>query len=783
MPKTISFGAWLRQQRRALDLTQKAFAAQVGCAEITVRRMEAGEYKPSSELALVLFEKLGIPESERPEWVRFARGLVEYSNHHLTSSSREHKTNLPIPLTSFIGREKELKEVAELLLKSRLVTLTGSGGVGKTRLAIQVVPDVLERFPDGVWFLDLAPLSDPGLVPHVVATTLGLIEQQGRSPTMILTDFWHSRHALFILDNCEHLIQACSQLTETLLLACPKLYILTTSREALRTAGEIPYRVPSLEIPKADVESDVSSLAKIEAVRLFTKRAAVASPSFTISQQNALAIAQICQRLDGIPLALELAAARVNVLTVKQISERLDDRFNLLSRGSRSALPRHQTLHAMIEWSYDLLAQKERLLFHRLAIFMDGWTLEAAEQVCVGDGIESNDILDLLSQLVDKSLVSVENIEDENHYPTGESLRYRMLETIRQFAGSKLTESGEEEQFQTNRLDYFLQWAETAQPQLYSQLAWLKRLEAEHNNVRAALQWAKEHGAGERGLRLATALGSLWVECGHVTEGWEWFEVLLQTGDELPLASRAKSLKGAGNLAAMQGYYAIAEAMLRKSVQFSRVLGEKLNTAATLNILGFLKIHQGEHQEAKLILEESLELYQESETGGKALALLRLGTVVYLQGDYIRAQALYEESLTLAQKHDNRLLMAWVLKHLGNLAQRQGNAGKAAELLERSLALFQEFRHVLGLIAYLEGMAELAGLKDQQERLVRLFGAAAEFHTKLGIMPFSAEQVEYERQLALARTDLGLNLFDMAWEAGRQMSLDEAVTYALTESQ
>ena len=444
MPESISFGTWLRQQRRALDLTQKAFADQVGCAEITVRRMEADEYKPSNELALVLFEKLGIPEPERPQWVRFARGLAEYPKHISTSSpSREQKTNLPIPLTSFIGREKEIETVKHLLAShggGRLLTLTGAGGSGKTRLALEVAAKLRDVFPDGVWFIDFAPLTDPALVPQSLLTTLGLSEQAGRSTLTIVSDFLQPKRALLILDNCEHLIQACAQLAETLLRACPTLHILATSREALSVAGERLYLVPTLTTPDP-AQADLDTLPQYEAVRLFVERAQTALPGFSLTADNTLAVAQVCHQLDGIPLALELAAARVKALRVEQIAARLaaHEQFRLLTAGSRTALPRHQTLHALIDWSYNLLSEDERLVLQRLSVFAGGCTLEAAEAVCVGEGVEADAVLDLMTQLVNKSLLISEREQ-------GQRARYRMLETIRQYARERLIEAGEGEQ-------------------------------------------------------------------------------------------------------------------------------------------------------------------------------------------------------------------------------------------------------------------------------------------------------------------------------------------------
>ena len=414
------------------------------------------------------------------------------------------KINIPIPLTSFIGRGKELREVAELLSKSRLVTLTGSGGVGKTRLAIQVVADVLKQFPDGVWFLDLAPLTDPALVPTTLAKLLGLRESGGLSILDLLKNFFQSRTALVIFDNCEHLIESCAQLVNSLLISCENLSILATSRESLRVSGEISYRVPSLITPRFDTEVETNDLANMESVRLFTERAALILPGFSFNVQNAFDIARICQRLDGIPLAIELAASRVNMLATDQILQRLDNSFNLLTGGLRSSLPRHQTLRATIEWSYNLLSEKENLLFRRLAVFGGGWTLEAAEKLCSGMNIESGEVLNLLSQLVDKSLVLVEI--------KGGEPRYRRLETIRQFAREKLSESGEIAQLRDSHLDYFLKKAEEIEPFLTGseQSAWMEYLDLELDNIRLALEWSISNKQGEESLRLFGALGWFW---------------------------------------------------------------------------------------------------------------------------------------------------------------------------------------------------------------------------------------------------------------------------------
>jgi len=499
---------------------------------------------------------------------------------------RTSKLNIPIPLTSFVGRENELKEVAGLLSKSRLVTLTGSGGVGKTRLSIQVVAEVLDKFPDGVWFLDLAPLSDPALVPYTLVNLLGL-RQSGEIPlTEMLINYFHTRTALLIFDNCEHLVESCAQLVNLLLISCEDLSVLATSREALRVSGEIHFRVPSLAIPKPDIEFAIDEFSNMESVKLFAERAAVTSPGFAISPQNALAIAQICQRLDGIPLAIELAAARINVLTVQQILKRLDDRFNLLTDGMRTALPRQQTLRATIEWSYSLLPEKERILFRRLAVFTGGWTLEAAEKVCSGEGIQSSDVLNLLSQLINKSLVVVEMEELET--------RYRRLEIIREFAREKLIEATEAGRLQDRHLAFFLKKAEEIEPHLAGTdpSAYLDYLERELDNIRYALEWSISTRKGDESLRLFGTLGSFWFVRRHYLEGVEWFRRAMTLREMALKSTQAKVLRHAGNLYFALEKFSASRNVLRESLDIYRELGDEQEILTGLQLLEVLEVGQ-----------------------------------------------------------------------------------------------------------------------------------------------------------------------------------------------
>jgi predicted ATPase/class 3 adenylate cyclase len=492
--------------------------------------------------------------------------------------------NLPIQLTSFIGRVKEMAEIKRRLAEARLLTLTGAGGAGKTRLALQVAADVLEGDPDGTWLVELASVADGALVPQAVASALKVTESQGTSITATLLNWLAGRRLLLLIDNCEHLIQPCAELVETLLRTCSKLRVLATSREALAVAGETVWLVPSLaltdttglERPGTDQKAPG---VQGEAVRLFIDRAVAAQPSFTLTDRNAAAIEQICRRLDGIPLAIELAAARVKVLSAEQISARLDDRFRFLTGGSRTAVPRQQTLQALIDWSHSLLTDPERLLLRRLSAFLGGWTLAAAEGVCAGDGLEPGQVLDLLSQLLNKSLVAVEDLEGES--------RYRFLETIRQYARVKLFDSGETARAAGRHLDYFLEFAEKAE-QHYSgseQAAWLDRLEAEHDNLRAAIEWSRA-GTAEtaKSLRLVGALWQFWYLRGFISEGRRHLREALAESVHAPTVLRAKALTGASLLAHAQGDYEQGPVLIEESLALSRQAGARKELMEALGL-------------------------------------------------------------------------------------------------------------------------------------------------------------------------------------------------------
>ena len=668
--------------------------------------------------------------------------------------------NLPLQVTSFIGREKEMTEVKRLLWEARLVTLTGPGGTGKSRLSLQIAADFLELYPDGAWLVELAPLADPALLPQTVANVLGIRESSSHPILSLLTDYLRNKELLLILDNCEHLVEACAQLVDTLLKACPHILILATSREVLGIPGEASFRVPSLSTPDARRLPPFETLTQYEAVRLFIERAEMATPGFDVTKENAPAIAQICYRLDGIPLAIELSAARVQVLNVEQIAARLDNRFRLLTGGSRTALPRHQTLRALIDWSYDLLPQAERTLLGRLSIFAGGWTLEAAETICVGDGIEQDEILDLLIQLVNKSLVN-------SDYAHNGHARYHLLETIRQYARDKLLETGGGERVRDQHLDFFLKLAENAEPGLRgpSQVALLNMLEKELDNLRAALEWALECNI-EKGLRLASALMWLWHLHGHGSEGIEWLDRALTSragGEPLP-RTRAKALRmlgslrvfqsnsegalpsleeslklykelgvdgrqgvayalwGLGTVAAYQGNSAKSRTLTEDGLALFRELGDKFGITECLNTLGDIALTEGDYEQAKILWEESLALKRErGDKDGIAFSLAQLGNIAFLEGDFQRATPLYEEAATLFREVGNKFFASAAFYSLGETAWAQGNYGHAAKKYEEALAMGRgadEERAVAFVLYDLGAMARSQGNYDQAAKML-----------------------------------------------------------------
>jgi predicted ATPase/DNA-binding CsgD family transcriptional regulator len=681
--------------------------------------------------------------------------------------------NLPAPRTTLIGRERDVTECCQLIIGStyRLLTLTGVGGCGKTCLALRVASELRDAFPDGVWLVELAAISDESLVPQVVASTLGVLDSAGTSALDVLVAFLRPRAALLVLDNCEHLVDACAALADRLLATCPDLRILATSRELLQIDGERQRRVLPLTIPDPRDFSSPEALAHCPSVQLFVERARAIEPTFQLTAANAPAVARVCTSLDGIPLALELAAARVRVLSVEQIQERLGDCLRLLTGSSRAKPTRQQTLRSALTWSYDLLTESEQVAFRRLAVFGRGWGLEAAETVCGGPGV-----LDLLTRLVDKSLVLVGEVEH--------AARYRLLEPVRQYAWQRLEASGEANAARARHLGFFVALAERAATFLRGpeQVAWLTRLEQEQDNLRAALRWAEEGGDGESLTRLAGALAPFWEGHSHVNEARRWLDAALDPSWNVPVttSARAKALLGAGRMAFLAGDYDKAVGRFAESLGLADQLGIRAGAAAALVDLGMALRLQRNVPRSVQVLEEGLALYRElGDRAGIALALLNLGATLRIQGAVDRSRILLEDSLSLFRDEGDVRCIAITQAMLGHTALQQGDARLAAVRFTEGLAGCVEAGDRWFVVYDLMGLAAALVGSGKVARAARLLGAARAIGDAPGNPLVNVGRITYGSLVEDVRARLSEEEFARVWAEGQAMSFDQAVRYAL----
>lgn len=706
---------------------------------------------------------------------------------HSALSAEPRTSNLPTHLTSFIGRKEELKRLRQLFSlpdafasKTRLVTLTGAGGSGKTRLAVELATQLIETFPDGVWFVDLAPLTNPMLIPQAIAAVLDVQEQSGRALLDTLADYLQPKQILLILDNCEHLVTACAPVIQSLLHACPRLMVLATSSEKLNLMGETAWPVPPLSLPDVnDLTPDIDS--RSDAVRLFVERACSVLPTFALNADNAASIVQICQRLAGIPLAIELAAARVSMLTPAQIAARLDDAFQLLTRGGYTTRPHHQTLRATMNWSYSLLSEKECALFRRLSVFVGGFTLEAVERVCADQVEQGNvlhsEVLDLLSRLIDKSLVMTMEWKSDQ-------MRYRLLEPTWQYANEKLIESGESERLGSRHLEFFLNLAEEAEPHFShaEQVIWFNRLVADHDNLMSALDGALQHGELMAALRLTGALWYFWLARGLYTEGMgRLMQAISLTKGAAPSSARAKALWAAGAICLWsEGNLSGARPLLEEAAAVSRGLSDKAILAGSLGTLGITALSQGDYAAARSFLTESLTLSRESDdrhTLGWSLAYL--GDVSRAQQDDEQAQRLYAEGIAQFKAIGDINSAGYPIRRLGILALHRGDYRQAGELFKESLALNKKVDYPRGIAACLQTLAELALRQGQWVRAARLVGAVDAVLNAAAGKLFPTDQVEYDRTVTALRAQLEKESFYAARAEGRAMTAQQASDYAL----
>jgi predicted ATPase/class 3 adenylate cyclase len=671
--------------------------------------------------------------------------------------------NLPQQVTSFIGRGRELADVKGLLGKTRLLTLVGAGGIGKTRLSLQAAADAMDDFPDGVWFVELAPLTDAQRVPQAVASVLGVKEEAGRPVIEALLKHLQNRQLLLVLDNCEHLVQACAELVSQVVQAAPKLKVLASSREHLRTAGEQIYAVPALSLPEADRALTAESLMQFEAARLFIERAVAAQPAFEASDRNAAAITDICLRLDGIPLALELAAARVRALPVDALAARLGDRFRLLGGGDRAALPRQQTLRALIDWSYDLLTEAERTVLRRLAVFAGGWTLEAAEAVAAAGDVNESDVLDLLARLVEKSLVVMA--------PTGG--RYRLLDTVRQYAQERLEESSEGDAARDRHLAFYLAFAEKARPELVGreQGAWLALLDVEHENLLAA----HARAGGEAGLRLVYAVSTYWLNRGLLALGHRvMVEALKRAGDPSP--ARCRALFDAGHLCCFMARYEEAQEYLEESLAIARETADRRMVAMVLQPLGLASMGQGKLAAARGHLEEALALARA--LGDKrelAAALNAAAQLARLQGKLDAAEPLYADVVALARELDDRESIAIGLLNLAMVSVGRGVVDRARSMLLEVIAIAEETGSKPVGQSVFEVSAGLAASLEEWGHAARFYCVAEAQTGETGLHRDPADEAFLAPLMEKTRKALGAVAFAEAQRGGRTLSYEDTL--------
>ena len=721
-----------------------------------------------------------------------------------------------------MGREREMAEVERGLASTRLLTLTGAGGSGKTRLALEAARDLVGAYPNGVWLVELAPLSEGALVPKEVAEALGVPERPAQPLDDTLAEVLRDRELLLLVDNCEHLLEATARLVDGLLDSCPHLSILATSREAIGVEGETRWPVPPLSVPGGGLESSEEELEAFESVRLFVERAGGRDPSFSLSPQNKRAVTEICARLEGIPLAIELAAARVDTLSPDQISKRLGGSLDLLTRGGRTAEPRQRTLKGTLDWSHDLLSEPEKVLFRRLSVFAGGWTLTTAETVASGNGVEEGEVLDLLSGLVEKSLVLA-----EEH--GGSGVRYRMLEPVKQYAREKLGDAGEGEAVRCRHADFFLALAERAQPQLRGpeDKAWLERLEREHDNMRAALSFALECEEAELALRLAGALGTFWHMHSHSDAGRKWLEAALARDDKVPAVVRIKALEALywlafdrwdhdraqaiareamelsaeaeieASLAAslrimsagpawVRGDYERGKELLEESLRISREAGDRIMMAEALIQLAATAWGQGDTERGNEIYEEGIELCREAGyTFRLPDFLFSLGYQLLLEGDYERGAALNEEAVAIGREHGYKRSLNFALDNQGWAALLQGDHTRAKTFYEESLAVSKELGDRACASESLDGLACVAAAEGEAPRAARLFGAAEALRETLSeavVFQHTPEEAAWrEPSRSRARSHLGEAGWEETLAQGRVMGLREAIEYALSE--